>query len=427
MIVTEEMDVSDDEPIRPAPIATALASPRIHMFCEAGSGVAKTADILHSSHLELGSAEIHAGGFSAAIAAYERKPSPDLLIVETHSSPQQVFSALETLAPLCQEHSRLIIIGQINDVNFYRALLRCDVSDYLVAPLAPGQLASSIRSVLNPVGEPATSNMIAVIGAKGGCGASTICHNLGWTLAETQQTDTVITDCNPPFGTLGLNFNQDAGHGLAGALAAGEKLDAAMMETLLARCSDHLSLLIADGLLTDSSHISPASATHIAMLLRQTARIALFDIPCAWNGGARTLIEQADDCIVVAEPDLVNLRNARNLFAAIRADRDDGRSPLLVLNKAGMPRRPEISAKDFADALDVLPSVVVDFDARLFGMAANNGLMVEEVSPRSPAAKSMQRLAGKLACQRLPKPTNLSGRNPVKALIDSINRQFAAK
>jgi pilus assembly protein CpaE len=358
-----------------------------------------------------------------ALAAYERAASPDLLVIETHLPPEALFAALESLAALCQENTRLIIIGKINDVNVYRALLRRDISDYLVAPVAPGQLAAAVRSAFQPENETAAGRTISVIGAKGGCGSSTICHNLGWTLAEHMQTDTVIADCSSPFGTLGLNFNQDAGHGLAGALAAGEKLDTAMMEKLLARCSDHLSLLTAATMPGGAPEITPASALHLASLLRQTARICLFDIPCGWPEWARLLIEASDDCVVVAEPDLVNLRNARNLIETIREGRPNGRPPLLVMNKVGLPRRPELTVAEFAGALDTAPSLTVDFDARLFGVAANNGLMIGETSPKCGAATSFRRFAGMLAGQISPKPA--AHGNPLKPLIDRISRQFA--
>jgi pilus assembly protein CpaE len=237
------------------------------------------------------------------------------------------------------------------------------------------------------------------------------------------QTDTVIADCNLPFGTLGLNFNQDAGHGLAGALAAGDKLDTAMMEKLLARCSDHLSLLTAAAMPGGAPDISAASAMHLAWLLRQSARICLFDIPCGWPEWTRLLIEASDDCVVVAEPDLVNLRNARNLFETVRESRANGRPPLLVMNKVGLPRRPELTVAEFAGALDTAPSLTVEFDARLFGVAANNGLMIGEASSKSVAAASFRRLAGMLAGPNALKPAAQG--SPLKPLIDRISRQFA--
>lgn len=422
---TETIEQQDSEAIPQRPVPVGFVHAATHIFCEHGSATAETARMLDHKRLGSSSIKICEGGIQAAIAAYEHAVSPELLVIETHYSPEQLFGALDDLAALCQELTKLIIIGQINDVNLYRALLQRDISDYLIAPLTPGQLAAAISSALQPIGETARGHMISVIGAKGGCGASTICHNLGWTLAEFMHTDTTISDCNIPFGTLGLNFNQDAGHGLTGALAAGPKLDAAMLDKLLARCSDHLSLLTTTSLLNGTVEISSAAIMHIATLLRQSARIALFDIPFGWKDWMRTLIEQSDDCIIVAEPDLINLRNAKNLFDAIRNGQANGRPPLLVMNKIGLPRRPEISVKEFASALDTAPSLTIEFDARLFGMSANNGLMIGEVSPRSGVTASFRRFANILTGPTSSKNGILTAGNPLKPLIDRISRQFA--
>ena len=67
-----------------------------------------------------------------------------------------------------------------------------------------------------------------------------------------------------------------------------------------------------------------------------------------------------------------------------------------MLNQVGVPKRPEISLKDFAHAIELDPKVVIDFDAQLFGTAANNGQMIEEVSDKSRAAEAFRSLANLL-------------------------------
>ena len=60
----------------------------------------------------------------------------------------------------------------------------------------------------------------------------------------------------------------------------------------------------------------------------------------------------ADDILVVAAPDLANLRNAKNLIDLLRAARPNDRHPSYCLNQVGMPKRPEIKPADFARALE---------------------------------------------------------------------------
>ncbi len=105
---------------------------------------------------------------------------------------------------------------------------------------------------------------------------------------------------------------------------------------------------------------------------------------------------RADHVVMTAVPDLANLRNAKNLADQLKTSRPNDRAPLFVINQAGLPRRPEIALKDFGRAVELEPCVVIDFDAQLFGTAANNGQMIEEVSAKSKAADAFRKLAGLL-------------------------------
>jgi pilus assembly protein CpaE len=100
--------------------------------------------------------------------------------------------------------------------------------------------------------------------------------------------------------------------------------------------------------------------------------------------------------VITATPDLANLRNTKHLVDQLKVSRPNDRRPVLVLNQIGVPRRPEISVKDFGDAIELEPKFIIDFDAQLFGKAANNGQMIGELSDTSNAAKAFRSLANLL-------------------------------
>jgi pilus assembly protein CpaE len=119
----------------------------------------------------------------------------------------------------------------------------------------------------------------------------------------------------------------------------------------------------------------------------------VLDLPHAWTPWKRRMLVTSDDVVVVAEPDLASLRNAKNIVDLIRAARPNDAPPRVVLNKIGLPGRPEIPLKDFGEALGLTPCMMVTFDAKLFGQAANNGQMLSEVGPKSKQAESLELLA----------------------------------
>ena len=118
-------------------------------------------------------------------------------------------------------------------------------------------------------------------------------------------------------------------------------------------------------------------------VVRENVPWIAVDVPHLWTAWAKKMVLSADHVVITAVPDLANLRNAKNLIDQLKASRPNDRPPILVMNEVGMPKRPEISVEDFGDAVELEPKIVIDFDAQLFGTAANNGQMIEEVSPTS--------------------------------------------
>ncbi|MDA1320981.1 MAG: pilus assembly protein CpaE, partial [Proteobacteria bacterium] len=121
-----------------------------------------------------------------------------------------------------------------------------------------------------------------------------------------------------------------------------------------------------------------------------------------WSGWMRRALISADEVVVVATPDLASLRNAKNMIDLIRQGRPNDAPPRLVLNQVGVPGRPEIPVKDFGAALGVHPSLVIPFDAKVFGAAANNGQMIVDSAARTKAAEAFETLAQIVSHRELP-------------------------
>jgi len=395
---------------------------RVDVFCE-DTATAEALARMANDHRLAGMDFSHRmGGVHAARRRYAETPSPELLIVETLLDANGVLADMDALAEVCDAGTRVIVIGHLNDVLLYRELLRRDISDYLVAPADPNQLVEAIRTAFREGPAETFGRVIAFIGAKGGSGSSTVCHNTGWVLAEQMKAATIIADFDLAFGTLGLDFNQDGGQGLSEALAASHKLDEEMIDGLLARCSDHLGLLTASYMLDTQTSIQEEDTLRLVERLSQSAQFVMLDLPGQWSSWTAAVIEQADDVVITAEPDLPNLRNAKNLIETARTLRKTAKPPVLIMNRIGLPRRPEISMHDFVRAVELEPTITIDFDAQLFGMAANNGLMVGEAAPKSRQLDLFNRLALFLGGKRPPAGES-SGL--IRPLIERLNRRLA--
>jgi pilus assembly protein CpaE len=235
--------------------------------------------------------------------------------------------------------------------------------------------------------------IIAVVGAKGGVGASTIAHNVAFSIAHDLKLDSVVSDLDLAFGTAGLDFNQDPAQGIAEAVFSPDRVDNAFVDRLLSKCTDHLSLLAAPATLDRVYDFGADAFESIFDSLRATVPVSVLDVPHMWTGWSKQTLIGADDILIVAMPDLANLRNAKNIYDFLKASRPNDRRPLYCLNQVGIPKRPEIKVKDFAKALESDPVATVPFEPKVFGAAANNGQMLAEVSKSHRAAETFRDLA----------------------------------
>lgn len=384
------------EPTPEEPRARAIPRVNIQAFCEDQDTASVIQRASEDRRLAKAHVTVQMGGVEAATAFYRNASTPNLIIIESLLDRTELLADLERLAEVCDPGTKVIAIGHINDVLLYRELLRRGVSDYVVAPVKVSQVIESIASVYTDPDTGPVGQVIAFVGAKGGAGSSTVCHNTAFAIAGTLEADVVIADLDLPFGTAGLDFNQDPLQGIADALASPERLDEVLLDRLLSRCSDHLSLFAAPTALDRPYDVDMSACETVLDVVRENVPWVAVDVPHLWTAWAKEVVLKSDFVVITAMPDLASLRNTKNLVDQLKASRPNDRPPLLLLNQVGLPKRPEISVKDFGQAIELEPKVVIDFDAHLFGTAANNGQMIEEVSDKSKAAEAFRTLANLL-------------------------------
>ncbi|HVZ50810.1 MAG TPA: CpaE family protein [Pseudolabrys sp.] len=376
-----------DEHIAPAPRVSVQA------FCETVETAAAVQAAGEDRRLVKAHVKIQMGGITAAVEAYRSAPTPNVILIEAINRPEEVLHGLDQLAEVCDAGTRVIVVGNVNDVTLYRELTRRGVSDYMIEPVTTIDIVRSICGLFSAPDAKPVGRIIAVIGAKGGVGASTVAHNVAWAIGRDLGLDAVVTDLDLAFGTAGLDYNQDPPQGIADAVFSPDRVDTAFVDRLLSKCTDHLSLLAAPATLDRVYDFGADAFDAILDSLRVSIPCVVLDLPHVWTGWTKRLLVSADDILVVAAPDLANLRNAKNLVDLLRVARPNDHRPYYCLNQVGVPKRPEITPADFAKALEDQPLAVIPFEPQLFGTAANNGQMIAEVSSGHKTADLFRQLA----------------------------------
>ena len=369
-----------EEPAEVSSGARLIPRITIQAFCEHSQTAQLVEAAVHDRRMSKVALTTHNGGLEAAIETYKSNPTPNLILVETSLQPADIPGALERLAEVCDATTRLIVLGHVNDVVLYRELIRSGVSEYIVLPASAQTIVSAITDLFAAEGAAPIGRTVGFVSAKGGSGGSTVAHNVAWAVSQNLRQDVLVLDLDLAFGTAGLNFNQDPPHGIADALNANQKMDQVMLDRLMSKAANHVSLLTAPVMLDRTFDFAERDFEQIVELSQKTTPVVILDIPHIWTSWVRHTIATIDEIVIVAEPDLANLRNAKNLSDTIKALRPTESEPLLVINKLGVPRRPEIPADEFASSVECRLLGQIAFDAATFGTAANNGQMLAEVA-----------------------------------------------
>ena len=392
------LQVADDIELDDQADATSNAArpiPRISIqaFCEDPSFANVLQHAAEDRRLSKAHVSVHMGGAQAAVLHYQESPTPNLIIIQCSLSRAEMLSELDQLAESCDAGTKVLMVGRENDVALYRELLRRGVSEYLVTPITPIHLMETISGLYNNPSSDPVGHIFAFIGAKGGVGSSTVCHNVSWALSEMLKSNVVIADLDLAFGTAGLDFNQDPVQGIADALSSPERLDEVLLDRLLTKCSEKLSIFAAPVVLDRDHDIAPDACDTVLDIVRQSVPYVTVDLPHNWSVWTKRVLLQADEVVITAEPDLANLRNAKNIIDLLKTARKNDSQPRLIINRANMPKRPEITIKEFEQNLGLKAISVIDFDIETFGQAANNGQMIEEVNAKAAAALAFRSIA----------------------------------
>jgi len=390
---------SEDKPEAAPPSAEDHIAPAprvsVQAFCEWVETAAAVQSAGEDRRLGKAHIKIQMGGAGAAIEAYRSAPTPNVIVLETDGRTD-ILGGLDQLATVCDPGTRVVVIGRINDVTLYRELVRRGVSDYVIAPVGPLDIVRSICNLFSAPEAKSVGRIIAVVGAKGGVGASTVAHNVAFAIARDLAMDSVVADLDLAFGTAGLDYNQDPPQGIADAVFSPDRVDTAFIDRLLSKCTDHLSLLAAPATLDKVYDFGADAFDSIFDTLRTTMPCIVLDIPHQWSGWTKRALISADDILIVAAPDLANLRNTKNIFDLLKASRPNDRPPLYCLNQVGVPKRPEINLTEFAKAIESQPIASIPFDPQMFGSAANNGQMIAEISAGHRTTEMFLQIAQRL-------------------------------
>ena len=357
------------------------------------------------------------GGPNQAIEYLAGTVPPSLLIVDVSEavSPQTAMMSLSAAIP---EGTKVIGIGSVNDIAVYREIVDSGAADYLVKPLTEKALASALNRTEEsqqthaPENAPEEKARIAVIGSRGGVGASTLAVNLAWILSEERKYKTALIDLDLEFGTIALSLDLEPTRGLREALENPARVDGLFISSATAKLTDHLSIMATEENLTSEVQFNPNAVDALFEALGRTNDAIVVDLPRPSYAVRRRVFEAATDVILVTELNLSGLRDSLRLLRGVQEVAPD--TPVRVIaNRAAGPKQ-AMQLKDFQKALDHKVHLLLPDEPRVFNAAANTGKPLAQSHKRAKVCKALRKLAGEI---QLPEKSEEPAANKKNAKI----------
>ena len=379
---------------------TALREPFTAYVCDE-----TTAETLRPIASELGwsTDKINKGGLRNAIQSLSVSASPQILFVDLAESGDPL-NDINALAEVCEPGTVVIAAGQVNDVRLYRDLVASGIQDYLLKPLHPDMLREAFvhaQTMLNAPKIVETSDdrphcSIAVIGTRGGVGASTIATSLAWLLADKEKRSTALLDLDVHFGTGALSLDLEPGRGLIDAIDNPSRIDGLFIERAMVRASDKLCVLSAEAPINTPLLTDGAAFYQLQAEMRSAFECTIVDLPRGMLVQHSHLITDVQVAVIVTDLTLAAARDTIRFLSWMKTNAAQTEL-YVVANRMHVGGQLEINRKDFEGSIERKIDYVVPFDQKLAAQAAKLGKPLVEAGKNSKTVAPIVALASELA------------------------------
>ena len=353
-----------------------------------------------ATHLGGSGLNVWMGGPEDALDHVQGAVSPAFLLVDISDS-DNALPTMRAIVERCGEKTRIVAIGLVNDVALYRRLVEMGVGDYLVKPVSGQALLDTVQQSARVEqqqfgsGAAKSARIVAIIGARGGVGASTLAISSAWAMAEERRLGVVLFDLDLHFGSLALSLDVEPGRGLREILTSPDRIDSLLIGSAMSSATERLRVLGAEEPLEDLIDVGHDGLSALLADLSTGNDCIVIDVPRSLNELGRYVLSVADLVVVVTDRSLAGMRDTQRLLALVRNMRGEANT-LVVANRVGGVAG-EVGQPDFERGIGAKIAFSVPFDGKAAVAAAERAKALVEVARNSKTATELRNLAAGLA------------------------------
>ncbi len=357
-------------------------------------------DVLRPVVIEMGwqPEKCNKGGLRNAIQSLSVSASPAILLVDLSESGDPL-NDINALAEVCEPGTVVIAIGQVNDVRLYRDLLASGIHDYLLKPLSAQQVHDALNQALAVFTAPKAGDgeavkrhiSTAVVGTRGGVGASTLATSLAWLFSEVHQSPTALLDLDVHFGTDALALDLEPGRGLTDAIDNPSRIDGLFIERAMIRANDNLSILSAEAPINQPLMTDGSAFVQLEEEFRQAFEMTVIDLPRNMLINFPQLLGDVNLVVLTCELTLASARDTIRILSWLKANAGHAH-PMIVANKV-QANMAEISKADFEASIERKIDFTIPYDVKAASNAAKLGQVFVDANRSAKSTAVMKQIA----------------------------------
>jgi pilus assembly protein CpaE len=357
-------------------------------------------DVLRPVAIEMGwqPEKCNKGGLRNAVQSLSITSSPNILMVDLSESGDPL-NDINALAEVCEPGTVVIAVGQVNDVRLYRDLIASGIHDYLLKPLSPAQVRDSLAQAQAVFTQPKHHETggakqhvsAAVIGTRGGVGASTIATSLAWLFSADDKRSTALLDLDIHFGTGALALDLEPGRGLTDAIENPSRIDGLFIERAMIRANDNLALLSAEAPINSPLMTDGAAFVQLEEEFRQAFEMTVIDLPRNMLINFPQLLADVNVVVLVTEYTLASARDSIRILSWLKSNASHAQV-IVVANKV-QTGAAEISKADFEASIECSVNISIPYDQKAATNAAKLGQTFSEANRSSKAGAALREVA----------------------------------
>jgi len=336
-------------------------------------------------------------GSTSEVIQYLSEAVPPAVLIVDLADAGSPLTAIMSLTAALPEETKIIGIGDVNDIGLYREIIEAGAVDYVVKPVTEKALSTALQRTREASNTPhgtaavAKQTRIAVIGSRGGAGTSTVATNLAWTISDEMKRKTILVDLDLEFGTIALALDLEPTRGLREALENPSRIDSLFISSATAKLTDTLSVMATEETLADDIHFNPNAIDGLFDSLGREYDTIVIDVPRPSFTVRQKVLEAATQIVLVTETSLAGLRDSIRILASIEEAAPE--TPITVIaNRAGGPAQ-AMPLAEFQKALGRKVDIQIPDESKLLNKAANNGKPLVQQDKRGKTSKEIQKLA----------------------------------